>query len=147
MWNLNMQDNEWLTGLHYPYNEDYDQTRKEIQREIADGTFVEDADYDTEGYYTIATKVRYKQYVDNSIRGSVNAGFVNRNKSRQVEITDTSVELKENDRFKLMEQDDDEKGFKITEIDYYRNTHKTMATLILPGLYDKYNGRKILTLR
>lgn len=146
MYGINMPDNEWYYGYHYAYNEDYDQTRKEIKRLITASEFVEDSDYDTEGYFTIPTKVRYKQYEDRAERFNINAGFVNRKKRNQIEITNSTVIFKEKDRFKLANQDDEEKGRIITAIDYNRNTNKSMATLLLPGLYDEYNSRTILTL-
>lgn len=147
MYGIKMPDNEWFTGKHYPYNANQDQTRTEIKRLITAGTFVNDTDYDDEGYFTIPTEVRYKQYVDRAERGGYAPGVRQTVKSKQVEITDSSLIFNERDRFKTMDMSDDERGYKIQSVDYGRNSHKSMATLLLPGLYNEYNSNTILTLK
>ncbi len=147
MYGIKIPNNEWFTGKHYPYNKNQDQTRTEIKRLITAGSFVDDTDYDDEGYFTIPTNVRYKQYVDKAESGGYATGVRQTRKSKQVEITDSSLVFTENDRFKTMDMTDEEKGYKIINIDYGRNSHKTMATLLLPGLYNEYNSNTILTLQ
>lgn len=147
MWGIKQPNNEWFTGLHFEYNKNQDKTRTEIKRLITASTFVEDSDYDTEGYFTIPTSVRYKQYVDKTERGGYATGVRMKSKSKQIEITNEKMIFNENDRFKTMDMLDDEKGYKVVNVDYGRNSHKSMATLLLPGLYNEYNSNTILTLK
>lgn len=146
MFGIKQNKNEWYEGLHYSYNPDQDQTRKEIKRLIDAATFVNDEDYDTEGYFTIPTKVRYKQYVQRRTRGEYAQNARNTSGFKEIEVS-RDYSIKVNDRFKTMDLSDDAQGYKIEEIDTKRNTYKTKATLILPGLYDEYNNTKILRLR
>jgi len=144
---IRMVNNEWFTGKHYIYNKDQDKNRKEIKRLIESSEFVDDTDYDDDGYSTIPTNVRYKQFVDRTRRDFYSSNAKNRRQDRQIEISDTSLVFNENDRFRLTNQKDEDTPFKITTIDYNRNTHKTMATHLLPGLFDEYNSSTILTLQ
>lgn len=144
---IRMVENEWFTGKHYVYNAEQDQTRKEIKRLIDASTFVDDDDYDTDGYSTIPIKVRYKQFVDRTGRSAYSNNAKNRVKDRQISISDTMLEFAENDKFRLANQADEQSALKITNVDYNRNTHKTMATLLLPGLFKEYNSSTILTLK
>lgn len=144
---IRMVDNEWFVGKHYVYNKDQDQTRKEIKRLIEASTFIEDDDYDTNGYSTIPIKVRYKQFVDRTSRSEYATNAKNRIKNRQISVSDTSLTFAENDKFRLANQTDEQSALKITEVDYNRNTHKTMATLLLPGLFKEYNSSTILTIK
>ena len=140
-------DNEWFTGKYYKYNPDQDKNRAEVKREIADGSFVQDDDYDDDGYNTVYESFRYKQYVDKSIRGGYAVGVKSNVNSRQIETSDEFIEFKENDRVRLLNQEDEETPYKIVEIDINRNLQKSKATLLLPGLYNEYNSTKILSLR
>jgi len=144
---IKMPNNEWFTGKHYEYNPEQDQTRKEIKRLIEATTFVADTDYDEEGYNLIYTEVRYKQYVDKTTRGGYATGVRSKVKERQIETNNEAIVFKDNDRFKLMNQEDVETPLKITNIDYNRNNYKTMATKLLPGLYKEYNSNTVLTLQ
>lgn len=145
--NIKMPDNEWLTGKLYIYNKNQDQTRKEIKRLIDASEFTEDDDYDTEGYLTIPIEVRYKQYVDRTERGGYAAGVAQKVKNKQIEVTDTTIDLKYNDRFKTMDMTDEEKGYKVMNVDNNRNAELAMATYMLPGLYEEYNSNTIVTLQ
>lgn len=113
---------------------------------MQDNGFVEDDDYDDEGYFTIPTKVRYKQFVDRKTRGQYAQNASNISGFKEIEVSrDYSIRVK--DRFQTMDQDEDATPYKVEEIDTKRNTYKTKATLILGGLYDEYNNTKILRLR
>jgi len=144
---IRMPDNEWFVGKWYEYNKDQDQNRKAIKRLITLDTFIEDDDYDSDGYSTIPIETRYKQFVDKTSRSSYGGNSKSRSKSNQISVSDTSLVFSENDKFRLVQQTDEATPYKITEIDYNRNTHKTMATLLLPGLFDEYNSGTILTLK
>jgi len=144
---IKMPNNLWFTGRHYEYNKDQDMTRKEIKLLITADTFVKDTDYDTEGYNLVYTDVRYKQFKDTSTRGGYATGNRQSVKERQIETNNEMIVFNENDRFRLMNQEDEETPLKITNVAYNRNSYNSKASLLLPGLFKEHNSNTVLTLR
>jgi hypothetical protein len=139
-------DNEWLTGLLYPYNKDQDQSRKEIKRLIDDSTFVKDEDYDDYGVSEIPTPVRYKHFSETRSFGEYTTNARKRTFKHLLQIRDEYHSYKYKDRFKLMEQADDEKPYEITNVEYPKNTYRTKAISLYPGLQDQYNSKALISL-
>jgi hypothetical protein len=147
MWGIKEPDNEWYTGRHYSYKASQDQNRKEIKRLITASTFVDDSDYDVNGYMTIYTEVRYKHYTRKFTREEYAQGARNKKSVNQIETSNEIIDFKIDDRFKLMNQTDDATPKKIVDIDNPQNTYKTSATLMFPGLYNEYNSKVVMTLK
>lgn len=140
-------NNEWLTGLWYEYNPDQDQTRKEVKRLIEDGSFVDDEDYDNKGVSEIPKKVRYKHYSDNKEFRQYGGTGQKRTRAHRIETSDEEIDFKMYDRFKLIEQGDDDTPYIIQNVEYNKNTYNTKATLLLPNLAKEYTSKTVLTLK
>lgn len=133
MWGINQPNNEWFIGQYYKL-----ETDEEILLELPE-------DYDEQGYVLFPIEFRYKQFVDEKgvvypIRGLRGSGV-----TYTIETSAEFIEFKNKDKIILMT---DEKAHKITNVSTIKQTSKTMATFILPGLHDVYNNnRKVITLQ
>lgn len=144
---LRKLNNEWFTGLWYEYNPDQDTTRKEIKRLVDSGDFVDNEDYDFQGVSTIPKEVRYKHYNETKTREEYAQNAQKRKTSHRIETSDEFIAFKEKDRFKLIEQSDDEKPYMIVNVEYNKNTYNSKAALLLPGLAKEYTSKVVMTLR
>jgi uncharacterized protein (DUF1919 family) len=140
-------NNEWYTGKWYNYNPDQDKTREEIKRLIEASTFVDDEDYDNDGVSEIPKEVRYKHYSDTKDTSTYGTTGQKRTRSHRIESSDEFIDFKKKDRFRLMEQTDDEKPYQIMLVEYNKNTYNSKAAVILPGLVKEYTSKAVMTLR
>lgn len=139
-------DNEWLTGLLYTYNADQDKSRREVKRLIEDSTFVKDEDYDDYGVSEIPTPTKYKHFSEKVSYGEYGGTGKKRVYKHLLQIRDEFHSYKPDDRFKLMNQSDDEKPYRIINVEYPKNTYRTKAIALYPGLHDQYNSKALISL-
>ena len=142
-----MPNNEWYAGKHYDYNQEQDKNIKKIKNQIAASTFVENEDYDDDGYSTIPTEFRYKHYTRKLTREEYAAGARRTTSTNQISTSNETIIFKINDRIRLINQSDDETPKKIMDFDNSQNTPKSMATLLLPGLHKEYTSTLVITLK
>lgn len=145
--NFYKPDNEWFVGLCYEYNKDQDKSRKEIKRLVDEGSFEKDEDYDDYGVSTIPIKVRYKHYTATNTFSESSQNQRKRTTAHTIETSDTTYKFKYKDRFKLIEQSDDESPYMIVNVDNAKNTQRKKASFLFPGLAEEYTPKRVLTLR
>jgi hypothetical protein len=132
MYGINLPNNTWFTGTWYKLETDEDLLFENVE------------DYDEYDYIITGTDIRYKQYTDDNGITYPIRGLRGNKITYTIELDGTSMGIKPKDKIKLMDND---KILKVTEVKVLQQTHKTMATKILPGLYEEYNNsRTVLTL-
>ena len=132
MWGINLPNNTWFTGDWYKLETDEDLL------------FENPDDYDEDNYTIVPISCRYKQYTDDKGITYPIRGLRGTKAIYTIELDGTTLGVKDKDKFTLMGID---KTLKVTNVQIIQQTNKTMATKILPGLYDEYNNsRTVLTL-
>ena len=132
MWGIYLPNNTWFTGEHYKLETD--------ENLIA----LDPGSYDDYNYEITPTPFQYKQYVDSKGIVYPIKGLRGNKVTYTIELNGDLYGFNLKDKIKLMNED---KLLKITNIEIIQQTHKTMATKVLPGLYNEYNNsRMVLTL-